>query len=133
MGKLVPNPMVFQYQTNKFSGQTGTSMKTFTDRRVTLPTKISLLYYYHLTRPNVHVALRRNGEVLPPLSHIFAAMGKPYAVRAIPAECPQASSACQSTSGICGSNELCLPNGRGGRSCVCFDGYESTSEGCVKQ
>ena len=37
----------------------------------------------------MHVASRRNGELLPPLSHIFAAMGKPYAVRAIPTECPQ--------------------------------------------
>ena len=42
----------------------------------------------------MHVALRRNGEVLPPLSHIFAAMGRPYAVRAIPPECPQGKENC---------------------------------------
>ena len=83
--------MVFHYQTSKFSGQIGTGSNTLTQPN-TFST--SHLCYYYLTRPNVHVALRRNGEVLPPLSHIFAAMGRPYAVRAIPPECPQGKENC---------------------------------------
>jgi hypothetical protein len=36
------------------------------------------------------------------------------------------SNACQFQSGACGEGYLCLPNGVGGRSCVCGD---SDSEG----
>ena len=49
----------------------------------------------------MHVALRRNGEVLPQLSHIFAAMGRPYAVRAIPPECPQGKENCKGLENEC--------------------------------
>ena len=81
-------------------------------------------------------------------------LGKPYGIKAIPKECHEgtfnfdsflqgyesnhffslthvATSACQSSSGLCQDNQICLPNGLGGRNCVCYDGYESTMEGCV--
>ena len=47
------------------------------------------VFWTDWTKPNVHVASRSSGQEMRPLSHIFAAMGKPYAVRAIPSECPQ--------------------------------------------
>lgn len=39
------------------------------------------------------------------------------------------SNACQFKNGACGEGHLCLPNGSGGRSCICADsGSEGSGE-----
>lgn len=45
--------------------------------------------------------------------------GKVYGITTILRECPQMSNACANQRGGCG--HLCLPDGRGGRTCACPD------------
>ncbi|XP_012271445.1 nidogen-2 isoform X2 [Orussus abietinus] len=47
--------------------------------------------------------------------------GKLYGVVAVPETCPRVSNVCQFENGRCTKDQLCLPDGQGGRTCVCAD------------
>ncbi|XP_068632401.1 nidogen [Battus philenor] len=49
---------------------------------------------------------------------IAAATRRLYGVAVAPEDCPNYTNVCQYRNGNCGADQLCLPDGRGGRSCV---------------
>ncbi|XP_047508934.1 nidogen [Pieris napi] len=49
---------------------------------------------------------------------IATASRRLYGVSAAPNECPALSNVCQYRNGNCDSDQICLPNGQGGRTCV---------------
>ncbi|XP_045494684.1 nidogen [Colias croceus] len=49
---------------------------------------------------------------------IATASRRLYGVSVAPEECPALSNVCQYRNGNCLANQICLPNGQGGRSCV---------------
>ncbi|XP_046738745.1 nidogen isoform X3 [Diprion similis] len=51
--------------------------------------------------------------------------GKLYGIVAVPEYCPRVSNVCQYEFGRCNSDQLCLPDGEGGRTCACADNASS--------
>lgn len=57
--------------------------------------------------------------------------GKLYGIVAVPPICPPVSNVCGADGGNCPETHLCLPNGRGGRTCACTDeGLEDEESTC---
>ncbi|XP_045534560.1 nidogen-like [Papilio machaon] len=56
---------------------------------------------------------------------IAAATRRLYGVAVAPEECPTHTNVCQYRNGNCGPGQLCLPDGRGGRTCL--DGDKNTN------
>lgn len=52
-------------------------------------------------------------------------INKLYGLAAVPERCPSLTNVCQFYKDQCPSGHICLPNGRGSRSCIC--GYKSDS------
>ncbi|XP_035205649.1 nidogen-1-like [Stegodyphus dumicola] len=69
----------------------------------------------------VHV----NGGDAEPLEVPAGGSGRMYGVVSLPSYCPAVGSPCAVDNGGC--RYLCLPDGRGGRSCVCPDSSEDGS------
>ncbi|XP_063989907.1 nidogen isoform X2 [Diachasmimorpha longicaudata] len=55
--------------------------------------------------------------------------GKLYGITSVPEQCPRLSNVCQYENGRCHKDQLCLPDGRGGRTCACAD---STTGPCTE-
>ncbi|XP_023223735.1 nidogen-1-like [Centruroides sculpturatus] len=67
----------------------------------------------------------KNGGTAEPLEIPLGGNGKLYGIVSVPYQCPQINNVCGSFNGGC--NHLCLPDGKGGRTCVCPD-YQEGSE-----
>ncbi|KAG8236148.1 hypothetical protein J437_LFUL001582 [Ladona fulva] len=72
---------------------------------------------------------RPEGELNKSIDVPLGGSGKIYGVVAVPEQCPQMYNLCQYETSPCPEGHLCLPNGRGGRSCVCGikDGEDPSS------
>jgi nidogen (entactin) len=71
----------------------------------------------------------RHGGEAQPLELPLGGNGKVYGIVTIPEQCPQMSNPCAVKNGGC--RHICLPNGRGGRTCACPDstaGQEDCNE-----
>ncbi|XP_047002161.1 nidogen isoform X1 [Schistocerca americana] len=85
-------------------------------------------YYWTDWNTNkIESAQRPYGQRNPSLEVPLGGSGKLYDIVAVPEECIRASSSC-ATGAECGERRLCLPDGRGGRSCPCAD-YGTTATG----
>ncbi|GBL93573.1 Nidogen-1 [Araneus ventricosus] len=67
-----------------------------------------------------------NGGEAEPLEIPAGGSGKMYGIVSLPSYCPSVTSYCAVENGGC--KYLCLPTGRGGRSCVCPDSSEDGTE-----
>ncbi|XP_031781812.1 nidogen isoform X2 [Nasonia vitripennis] len=69
----------------------------------------------------IEVAVKSTGERGPSISLPAGGSGKPYGIVIVPETCPRASNICQYENGRCTEEQLCLPDGQGGRTCSCAD------------
>ncbi|XP_033230470.1 nidogen-like isoform X2 [Belonocnema kinseyi] len=69
----------------------------------------------------IEVSLKNAGQRREPLNIPAGGSGKLYGIVAVPEACPRVSNVCQYENGRCSTEQLCLPDGQGGRSCVCAD------------
>ncbi|XP_021945973.1 nidogen isoform X2 [Folsomia candida] len=76
-------------------------------------------YWSDWESKQIESASRRNGERSSSYEVSLGGPGKLYGVVYIPAQCPQMYSPCEYSP--CGNERICLPNIRGGRSCICGD------------
>ncbi|XP_066603007.1 nidogen isoform X2 [Prorops nasuta] len=80
--------------------------------------------YYYWTDWKTHkieVALRGSGERKEPISIPPGGSGKLYGIVVVPEACPRVTNVCQYENGRCNQDQLCLPDGQGGRTCLCAD------------
>ncbi|XP_072765184.1 nidogen isoform X3 [Anoplolepis gracilipes] len=80
--------------------------------------------YYYWTDWKTHkieVGMKTNGERRTPLSVPPGGSGKLYGIVAVPESCPRITNVCQYENGRCNKDQLCLPDGQGGRTCACAD------------
>ncbi|XP_032672473.1 nidogen isoform X2 [Odontomachus brunneus] len=84
---------------------------------------ISQNYYYWTDwkTHKVEVGMKSTGEKRTPLSVPPGGSGKLYGIVVVPESCPSASNVCQYENGRCSKDQLCLPDGQGGRTCACAD------------
>ncbi|KAF4521231.1 hypothetical protein B566_EDAN005442 [Ephemera danica] len=80
-------------------------------------------YWTDWATKKVESAARPTGELLDALEVPLGGSGSLFGIVAVPDKCPRLSNACQADD-PCPEGYLCLPNGRGGRSCVCSEGEE---------
>ncbi|XP_012540615.1 nidogen isoform X3 [Monomorium pharaonis] len=69
----------------------------------------------------IEVGMKTNGERRTPLSIPPGGSGKLYGIVVVPESCPRVTNVCQYDNGRCNKNQLCLPDGQGGRTCACAD------------
>lgn len=69
----------------------------------------------------IEVAMKSTGDRKQAISVPPGGSGKLYGIVVVPESCPRVTNACQFEGGRCSKNQLCLPNGQNGRSCVCAD------------
>ncbi|KAK3852669.1 hypothetical protein Pcinc_040754 [Petrolisthes cinctipes] len=69
----------------------------------------------------LHTVDRYSGLEAPSRVPPLGGSGKLYGVVAVPETCPPVSNVCGVSDGGCPPSHLCLPNGRGGRTCACSD------------
>ncbi|XP_017755221.1 PREDICTED: nidogen-2 isoform X4 [Eufriesea mexicana] len=69
----------------------------------------------------IEVAMKSTGDRKPAISVPPGANGKLYGIVVVPESCPRVTNACQFENGRCNKDQLCLPNGQSGRTCVCAD------------
>ncbi|XP_071641916.1 nidogen isoform X3 [Temnothorax longispinosus] len=69
----------------------------------------------------IEVGMKTNGERRAPLSVPPGGSGKLYGIVVVPESCPRVTNVCQYDNGRCNKNQLCLPDGQGGRTCACAD------------
>ncbi|XP_017878833.1 nidogen-1 isoform X2 [Ceratina calcarata] len=69
----------------------------------------------------IEVAMKSSGDRKSAISVPPGGSGKLYGIVVVPESCPRVSNVCQYENGRCSKDQLCLPNGEGGRSCVCAD------------
>ncbi|EZA61094.1 nidogen-2 isoform X1 [Ooceraea biroi] len=80
--------------------------------------------YYYWTDWKTHkieVGMKTNGERRQPLSVPPGGSGKLYGIVVVPESCPRVTNVCQYDNGRCNKDQLCLPDGQGGRTCACAD------------
>ncbi|KAG7213656.1 hypothetical protein KM043_002901 [Ampulex compressa] len=80
--------------------------------------------YYYWTDWKTHkieVALKSNGERKTSISVPPGGRGKLYGIVVVPESCPRVTNVCQYENGRCSLDQLCLPDGQGGRTCACAD------------
>ncbi|XP_029175625.1 nidogen-2 isoform X4 [Nylanderia fulva] len=89
---------------------------------------ISQNYYYWTDwkTNKIEVGLKTNGERRTPLSVPPGGSGKLYGIVAVPESCPRITNVCQYDNGRCNKDQLCLPDGQGGRTCACADDAKET-------
>lgn len=78
-------------------------------------------YWTDWDTQKIESAQKPSGHVNKPITVPLGGSGKMYGIVSVPEHCLRLSNACQFQSGTCGEGYLCLPNGVGGRSCVCGD------------
>ncbi|XP_015172869.1 PREDICTED: nidogen-2 isoform X3 [Polistes dominula] len=66
-------------------------------------------------------ALKSKQEIQPALSIPPGGNGKLYGIAVVPETCPRVTNVCQYANGRCNKDQLCLPDGQGGRTCACAD------------
>lgn len=76
-------------------------------------------YWTDWERSGIQNAAKVGGTVNEPIVAPIGGSGKIFGIVAVPEICPKLTSPCSVQNGGCPN--LCLPNGRGGRSCVCSD------------
>ncbi|XP_047349033.1 nidogen-like isoform X1 [Vespa velutina] len=69
----------------------------------------------------IEQALKSNEERQPAISIPPGGNGKLYGIVVVPETCPQVTNVCQYENGMCNKDQLCLPDGQGGRTCACAD------------
>lgn len=69
----------------------------------------------------IEVAMKSTGDRKQAISVPPGGSGKLYGIVVVPESCPRVTNACQFEGGRCSKDQLCLPNGQNGRSCVCAD------------
>ncbi|KAG5326414.1 NID1 protein, partial [Pseudoatta argentina] len=69
----------------------------------------------------IEVGMKTNGERRTSLSVPPGGSGKLYGIVVVPESCPRVTNVCQYDNGRCNKNQLCLPDGQGGRTCACAD------------
>jgi nidogen (entactin) len=74
----------------------------------------------------IEVGMKTNGERRAPLSVPPGGNGKLYGIAVVPESCPRVTNVCQYDNGRCNKNQLCLPDGQGGRTCACADDAKGT-------
>ncbi|XP_070160368.1 nidogen isoform X1 [Polyergus mexicanus] len=84
---------------------------------------ISQNYYYWTDwkTNKIEVGMKTNGERRTPLSVPPGGSGKLYGIVVVPESCPRITNVCQYDNGRCNKDQLCLPDGQGGRTCACAD------------
>lgn len=80
-------------------------------------------YWTDWATKKVESAARPSGELLDALEVPLGGNGNLFGIIAVPDRCPRLSNACQ-VDDTCPDGYLCLPNGRGGRTCMCSDSGE---------
>ncbi|XP_051169856.1 nidogen isoform X3 [Leptopilina boulardi] len=78
-------------------------------------------YWTDWKTKTIEVALKNNRQRREPLNIPAGGSGKLYGIAAVPEACPRVSNVCQYENGRCSKEQICLPDGHGGRSCVCAD------------
>ncbi|XP_012137362.2 nidogen isoform X2 [Megachile rotundata] len=69
----------------------------------------------------IEVAMKSSGDRKPAISVPPGGSGKLYGIVVVPESCPRVTNVCQYENGRCSTDQLCLPDGQGGRTCVCAD------------
>ncbi|XP_076174255.1 nidogen isoform X2 [Ptiloglossa arizonensis] len=69
----------------------------------------------------IEVAMKSTGDRKPAISIPPGGSGKLYGIVVVPESCPRVTNVCQYENGRCNKDQLCLPDGQGGRTCVCAD------------
>ncbi|XP_046419384.1 nidogen isoform X1 [Neodiprion fabricii] len=78
-------------------------------------------YWTDWTTHKIEVASKNTGKRDKALRVPPGGSGKLYGIVAVPEYCPRVSNVCQYEFGRCNSEQLCLPDGEGGRTCACAD------------
>ncbi|XP_076766279.1 nidogen [Xylocopa sonorina] len=79
-------------------------------------------YYWTDWRTHkIEVATRSSGDRMQAIPVPPGGNDKLYGIVAVPETCPRVTNVCQVENGRCNKEQLCLPNGQGGRSCLCAD------------
>ncbi|XP_071454679.1 nidogen-like isoform X2 [Hetaerina americana] len=73
---------------------------------------------------------RPNGEPNKSIDVPLGGSGKLYAIVTVPEECKRLYNLCQYNTSPCPEGHICMPNGRGGRSCVCGLKYGEDNSSC---
>ncbi|XP_076239485.1 nidogen isoform X2 [Calliopsis andreniformis] len=69
----------------------------------------------------IEVAMKSSGDRKQAISVPPGGSGKLYGIVVVPESCPRVTNVCQFENGRCNKDQLCLPDGQGGRTCVCAD------------
>ncbi|XP_015431695.1 PREDICTED: nidogen-2 [Dufourea novaeangliae] len=69
----------------------------------------------------IEVAMKSSGDRKPAIVIPPGGSGKLYGIVVVPESCPRVTNVCQYENGRCNKDQLCLPDGQGGRTCVCAD------------
>ncbi|XP_058796968.1 nidogen [Phymastichus coffea] len=69
----------------------------------------------------IEVAIKNTGHRGSSISLPPGGSNKPYGIVAVADTCPGVSNICQYENGRCTNEQLCLPDGLGGRTCACAD------------
>ncbi|XP_031842323.2 nidogen isoform X2 [Nomia melanderi] len=69
----------------------------------------------------IEVAMKSTGDRKPAISIPPGGSGKLYGIVVVPESCPRVTNVCQFENGRCNKEQLCLPDGQGGRTCACAD------------
>ncbi|XP_076672085.1 nidogen isoform X2 [Andrena cerasifolii] len=69
----------------------------------------------------IEVAMKSSGDRKPAISVPPGGSRKLYGIVVVPESCPRVSNVCQYENGRCSKDQLCLPDGQGGRTCACAD------------
>ncbi|XP_047498425.1 nidogen-like [Penaeus chinensis] len=76
-------------------------------------------FYTDWNDTRIHVVNRYSGIESPSRAPPPGGSGRLYGIAAVPHACPPVSNVCGVSHGGCPATHLCLPNGRGGRTCAC--------------
>ncbi|XP_071534542.1 nidogen [Panulirus ornatus] len=89
-------------------------------------------YYTDWNDTRIHTVNHYSGIESPTRAPPPGGSGKLYGIVAVPPACPPVSNVCGVNDGGCPTSHLCLPNGRGGRTCSCPDfAAEDEENPCV--
>nr|CAD7444675.1 unnamed protein product [Timema bartmani] len=89
----------------------------------------SSYYWTDWQTQRVESAERPSGKLNQGVDVPLGGSGKLYGIVAVPEHCHRQSNVCQFDNGQCSTGHLCLPNGSGGRSCLCGDNLDTEGSG----
>ncbi|XP_012258472.2 nidogen isoform X1 [Athalia rosae] len=78
-------------------------------------------YWTDWNTQKIEIASKNSGERNKPLEIPLGGSDKLFGIVAVPEFCPEVSNVCQYEFGRCNEDQLCLPDGQGGRTCACAD------------